>query len=438
MTSGRNLRRAQRRARNLAAFRPKSIMNALDPERLRGDPILHLRSRASGSPRPILPEPGRQSRDRRRVSGAARDVRRRRHDAGAAGAGRSAVRGRGRPRRPPAAMDKESHQAAVCANAACRWSEYDVVRTADALRSWTTCCALRVSDVREAGESGLVGGHLEGEDASRAGGGARDCRAVRSQGARRAGDHRAGVRVLRAGQRRSAWRRPPARFCPRASSTITKTSICWTSAKTVLPARSAGADGARCSAWRSPASRRWTARAWRASISCWRPRPASSISTRSTPFRASRPSACIRRCGSSRGCRFAELLDRLIDLALERHARASHALLTNADADLVRDSFALLRGACCAARMTGSRPDTRRAREELRGSSTCTRSVDEQCRRPGERRHGALPGRDSGDAAASSIRTRSSSIRTSSSSCSRCRRERRRDSAPSSACCRAA
>jgi D-alanine-D-alanine ligase-like ATP-grasp enzyme len=91
----------------------------------------------------------------------------------------------------------------------------------------------------------------------------------------------------------------PARFCPRASSTITTTSTCW------ICRNQAAADLPRkiepnCGAWRWNATARWNAKAWAASISCWKRPPASSTSTRSIPSRDSPRSACTRRCGSQR------------------------------------------------------------------------------------------------------------------------------------------
>ena len=68
------------------------------------------------------------------------------------------------------------------------------------------------------------------------------------------------------------------------------------------------------------AFRRSTAPAWRASTSCWRARPARSTSTRSTPSPASPRSACISKMWEASGLAYPALVDRLIALALERHA----------------------------------------------------------------------------------------------------------------------
>jgi hypothetical protein len=61
----------------------------------------------------------------------------------------------------------------------------------------------------------------------------------------------------------------------------------------------AGKDRRGAPAGRGLLSAQWNARAWRASISCSKPPPAGSISTRSTPSPASPRSACIPRCGST-------------------------------------------------------------------------------------------------------------------------------------------
>ena len=89
--------------------------------------------------------------------------------------------------------------------------------------------------------------------------------------------------------------------------------------------RSAGRLAARarspkCGGSRSSAIKPWDAKAWAASISCAKPRPANSTSTRSTRFPASRRSACIPKMWEYTGIPYAELIDRLIELALERHA----------------------------------------------------------------------------------------------------------------------
>ena len=77
-----------------------------------------------------------------------------------------------------------------------------------------------------------------------------------------------------------------------------------------------------CSAWRSRRSRRSTAPAWRASISCSR-RHRRAVLTRSTRCPASRRSACTRRCGRRPALELSDAVDRLIALALERHAESS-------------------------------------------------------------------------------------------------------------------
>ena len=78
--------------------------------------------------------------------------------------------------------------------------------------------------------------------------------------------------------------------------------------------RGAGPRRARCSG-------RCAATAWPASTSSSRRAAAASCATRSTRCRASRRSRCTRSCGRRPGCRYPELIDELVALALERHAR---------------------------------------------------------------------------------------------------------------------
>ena len=84
------------------------------------------------------------------------------------------------------------------------------------------------------------------------------------------------------------------------------------------PRRRAPSPG--CRRWRSPPSAPSTAPAWPASTSCCRAAPGRCCSTRSTPSPASRPSACTRRCGRPAASPTPALIDRLIALAIERHA----------------------------------------------------------------------------------------------------------------------
>ena len=91
--------------------------------------------------------------------------------------------------------------------------------------------------------------------------------------------------------------------------------------RTVIPGATCPARSPpKSSGCRSRRSRRSTAPAWRASTSCSRATTARSTSTRSTPSPASRRSACTRSCGRQRASSYPALLDRLIALALERHA----------------------------------------------------------------------------------------------------------------------
>ena len=83
-------------------------------------------------------------------------------------------------------------------------------------------------------------------------------------------------------------------------------------------------DRRRCARSRCGRSRRAGARRWRASTSSCAT-TARSSSTSSTRSRASRRSRCTRGSGKLSGVPYAELLDRLIDLAIARHARRAAA-----------------------------------------------------------------------------------------------------------------
>ena len=135
------------------------------------------------------------------------------------------------------------------------------------------------------------------------------------------GIQRARIRVLGARQRAAGGIAAVRESCRRANSTITKTSICSIRRNSNFrPKLRPKQDRPSCGAWRWNVTARWSAKAWRASISCWKAPPGNCTSTRSIPFPDSLRSACIRRCGSRRGCRIRKLIDRLIELALERHA----------------------------------------------------------------------------------------------------------------------
>ena len=89
----------------------------------------------------------------------------------------------------------------------------------------------------------------------------------------------------------------------------------------------AGADARSAASGCRMLSRRCTARAWRAWISCSKPPPANSISTSPTPFPGFTSISMYPKMWEAAGVPYAELIGRLIDLALERHReRESHAL----------------------------------------------------------------------------------------------------------------
>ena len=85
-------------------------------------------------------------------------------------------------------------------------------------------------------------------------------------------------------------------------------------------------------------------------------------STRSTRFPASPPSRCIPRCGKRPGCRYPALLDRLIALAMERHAEKQR-LRTS-----VTDEARAGRARCCLAAAFGSSRGCRAARRRPRAA----------------------------------------------------------------------
>ena len=119
----------------------------------------------------------------------------------------------------------------------------------------------------------------------------------------------------------SRRRRSPARSSRRASSTTTKRSISTRARAPSFPPSStddAGRRGPAAGHRGLPRDRRRRHVARRLSALAAERRR--STSTRSTPSRASPRSACTRRCGRRSGVTYPALVDRLIQLALERHA----------------------------------------------------------------------------------------------------------------------
>ena len=117
-------------------------------------------------------------------------------------------------------------------SAVCRWWSIVVVR----VQRDVELCELPFPDVREAGESRIVGGHLEGRRTSEELAAALElasrtiARSLWSAASRGANSNaRCWATTIRS-------RRCPARSCRRAISTITKTSIFWIRPQTVIPA----------------------------------------------------------------------------------------------------------------------------------------------------------------------------------------------------------
>ena len=119
-------------------------------------------------------------------------------------------------------------------------------------------------------------------------------------------------------------RRCPARSCRATSSTTTTTSTWSTARRLLIPAP---LDDRRADEVRELALDAFRALRLHghgpASTSSTSEAGAASSSTRSTRSRGSRRSRCIRSCGRPRGVGYAELIDELVRLALERHTRQS-------------------------------------------------------------------------------------------------------------------
>ena len=190
------------------------------------------------------------------------------------------------------------------------------------------------------------------------------------------------IRMLRAGQR-AARRGDPLRNPAVARVLRLRRQVSAGHGQDVAAgAAHAGADRGDPAAGGRRLIRRSIAKAWRASISCWKRPPGSCISTRSIPSPASPPSACIRKCGSKPGC-LSELLDRLIGLALDRAASAKASAIRDETSQPLR--WPLLAG--------------HPAPPEIERSSRNSSSVRDdrgECRRPDQFRAGHLRRCDSG------------------------------------------
>ena len=301
------------------ALRRSRFMTALDPRASTRSASIFITKEGKWEPRPILPEPGAQSRHRRRVPGAARHVRRRRHGPGPARTGRPAVRRRGRAG-SSVSMDKEVTkrllQRARAAGGRVRRRSRGSIDSTRPARASPFPVFVKPANLGSSVGISKANNRAELNAAIDAGG------AVRPQDHRRARHHRAASSsapcwATTNPMRRDALRDPAVARVLRLRRQVSARHSAKTSCRPNLtPKQTAGdpAAGGRL------LTGRWTARAWRAWISCWKARRARSTSTRSTPFPASRPSACIPKMWEHGGIAYSELLDRLIELALERAA----------------------------------------------------------------------------------------------------------------------
>ena len=91
--------------------------------------------------------------------------------------------------------------------------------------------------------------------------------------------------------------------------------------RTVIPAEiTRGAGEPRCGRSRSPRSRRSTARAWRASISCWPSDSGVLYLNEVNTIPGFTTISMYSKMWEASGLAYPQLVDRLIALAIERHA----------------------------------------------------------------------------------------------------------------------
>ena len=76
----------------------------------------------------------------------------------------------------------------------------------------------------------------------------------------------------------------------------------------------------KCGGWRSSASKPWDAKAWGGSISCAKPRPARLYINEINTIPGFTSISMYPKMWEYSGIPYSELIDRLIELALERHA----------------------------------------------------------------------------------------------------------------------
>ena len=290
-----------------------------------------------------------------------------------------------------------------------------------------------VSAVRQAGESRLFGRHLESEELRRAGGRAGAGRPVRPQDPGRARHRRPRVRMLRAGQRAAAWRRSPARLSPRAIFTITKTSICWTRPRLIVPA---------------PLTPEQTAEMQRLAVAAYQAVECEGMARVDFLMETATGKLYINEINTIPGFTSISMYPKMWEAAGVPFRRApgpadragagapsrppSHAIQAMKFLSLFAFICVCLRPLLAAddpaAQMEQRAQENRR---RLRRRSRANPPIP--CRPTSRFTRARFPA-----CCARSIRIRCSSIPISSSSCSRCSRASARDSAPSSACCRAA
>ena len=242
------------------------------------------------------------TRRRRGAAVAARSLRRGRHRAGPARAGRTALRGLGRGRfrcghgqdHDEARVHRLRHRQRPLGRAPRRPRRRRSRRPGRG--------GARVPVLREAGEHGLVGGGVEGPRPGRAARRVRGGAALRRVGPGGGERRRARRSRWRCWATTRPWPRCPARSCPATSSTPTPTSTRPTRPSCSCLRRSPPTRSRRRSASWSRRSRRAGARRWHASTCSSRPTGVS-CSTRSTRSRASRRSRCTRDCGRRQASR---------------------------------------------------------------------------------------------------------------------------------------
>ena len=191
-----------------------------------------------------------------------------------------------------------------------------------ARRSSATSSGARVSDVRQAGQPRIERRHLEGEGRGRASRGDRSRRLVRSQNRRRGG----GAGGARDRVRRARQRRPeasvPGEVIPSREFYDYEAKYLDEGSQIDHPGRSAGIDGAdemrRLVDRGIP--RRSTAPAWRASTSCSRAHRRDLYVNEINTIPGFTTISMYSKMWAASGVTYPALLDRLIELALERHA----------------------------------------------------------------------------------------------------------------------